>query len=66
MITDFGQRIAHGRIGVEQIVMLARIPLVESWELLRDGLEETYNDPNWCCLHVVAELLHGDSVLQTQ
>jgi len=34
MITDFGQRIAHGRIGVEQVVMLARIPLVEGWELL--------------------------------
>ena len=64
MISDFSHCIAHGRIGVEQVVMLTGIPLIESGEFLRDGLEKTDDNSHWRCLHVVAKFLHSDSILQ--
>lgn len=37
--------------------MLPGLPFREGWELLRDGMEESDDDADWCGLHVVAEFV---------
>lgn len=56
-------RVADGAIGAEQLMMLPRVPLVESWEFLRDSGEETDDHSNGDGLHIVAELVHCSLVL---
>ena len=45
--------------------MLTRIPLGKGRDLLRDGGEETDNDPNGGRFHIIAELLN-DSIILAQ
>jgi hypothetical protein len=63
MLPDFGHGVAHIRVGVEEMMVLVGLPVGESGEFLRDGLEETYNDTDRRGLHVIAELLDRSSVL---
>lgn len=63
MLADFGHRVAHIRVGIEQMVVLLRFPVGKGGQFLRDGLEETNNHPNRRGLHIVAELLHRRSIL---
>lgn len=65
MLADLGHRVANIGVRVEQVMMLLRFPVGEGRELLRDRLEQANNDPNWGRLHIMAELLHSDSVLET-
>lgn len=64
MLTNFRHRLTNVRVRVEEMMMLAGVPLGERRQLLRDGLEKAHDDPDRSRLHVIAELLHGSRVLQ--
>ena len=50
---DLGHGVTDGWIGVEELVVLAGIPLGKRRQLLRDGREETDDDADGSGLHVV-------------
>ena len=62
MILHFGHGVADGDVVVQQLPVAASIPLGEGRKLLGDGVEETDDDADRCCLHVVAELVDGGLV----
>lgn len=63
MLTNFGHRVADVCIRIKEMVVLVGVPLVESRQFLRYGLEEPDDDPNRGRLHVCAELINGGSIL---
>jgi len=62
MFPHFGHSLTDGDIVVEELTVSSRLPFREGRELLGDGVEETNNDTDGGCLHVVAELVDSSSV----
>ena len=62
VVANLRHCVADIGIGGQQVMMLARIPLHERGQLLGDGLEQSNDHPDRCCLHVAAELVDGGSV----
>nr|POE47236.1 hypothetical protein CFP56_00568 [Quercus suber] len=56
---DLGQGVTDGGVGVEKVVVFARVPLLEAGQLGGDGLEEADDDADGRRLHVLAELVDG-------
>lgn len=65
MFPHFRHRLTDGNVVVEKLAMPPCFPLSEGRKLLRDGVEETDNDTNWSCFHVIAELVNGRSIRDT-
>lgn len=65
MLANFGHGSTHVRIRVKQVVMLLRLPIRESGQLLRDRLEQTDNHADRSGLHVSAEFIHSSRILRS-
>lgn len=64
MISDFGQRLAYRRVGIEQGVVLLRIPLGQCRQLLRDSREKSNDDADRGRLHFATKFGDSSFVLQ--
>ncbi|KAI6775325.1 hypothetical protein HG530_002083 [Fusarium avenaceum] len=65
MLSYFSHSLANRGVVVKKVTVLAGIPVGEGGELLGDGVEETHNNTNRCCLHVGTELVDSDRVGDT-
>jgi hypothetical protein len=63
MFPDLGHGVANIGIRKQQVVVLLCLPISESGELLRNCLEQANDDSDRDSLHIIAELLHGGSIL---
>ena len=59
MRPNLGHSITDGLVGVQDMMMLAGIPLHKGGELGAHGLEKTNNNTDGSALHLGAELLDG-------
>lgn len=59
MFPHFSHGLTDGDVVVEKLAVSSSLPFGEGGKLLRDSMEETDDDADRSCLHVVAEL--GDS-----
>lgn len=57
VLADLRHCVADVGIRSQQVMMLGGIPLQERWQLLGYRLKQSDNHANWCCLHVIAELV---------
>lgn len=55
MLAHFGQGITHGPIGVEGVVMLSGIPLLEGGKALRHCGEQPHNNLHRRAFHFTTE-----------
>lgn len=63
VLAHFCHRVADIGVGVEELVVLLRIPFGEWRQFLGDSLEESDNDSHRGGLHVGTELVDGSMVL---